>query len=131
MNWSIPWAQILLAAHILLVVLTVLRVLYKQHNIGTAFAWLIILFVFPLFGVIAYLLIGEPRLGQARAQRNEEMNRFYSAFAAHYLSRRHFGCRHFYIHWNTVSTPKNTQSPKLKAKKDKLCPNLPVSNLAT
>ena len=50
MNWPIPWTQILLAAHILLVVLTVLRVLYKQHNTGTAFAWLIILFVFPLFG---------------------------------------------------------------------------------
>ncbi|MCP2040107.1 cardiolipin synthase [Neisseria sp. HSC-16F19] len=94
MNWSIPWTQILLAAYVLMVVLTVLRVLYKQHNTGTAFAWLIILFVFPLFGVIAYFMIGEPRLGQARAQRNEEMNRFYGAFAEHYLSSRHVDVEH-------------------------------------
>lgn len=63
-----------------------LRVLYKQKNIGSTFAWLIILFLFPLFGTVTYLLIGEPRLGTARAKRTDEMNRFYRGFADKYLA---------------------------------------------
>ena len=60
--------------------------LYKQKNIGSTFAWLIILFLFPVFGTIAYILIGEPRLGIARAKRTGEMNRFYRNFAATHLA---------------------------------------------
>ena len=59
---------------------------YKQKNIGSTFAWLIILFLFPVFGTIAYILIGEPRLGIARAKRTGEMNRFYRNFAATHLA---------------------------------------------
>ena len=83
---EIPWGQIFLWLHITIVAACAVRVLYKQHNIGTAFAWLIVLFVFPILGAGLYLLIGEPRLGTARAKRTVEMNRFYRDFAERYLA---------------------------------------------
>ena len=85
MDLDISWAQVFLWLHILAVAVCVVRVLYKQRNTGSAFAWLIILFVFPVFGVIAYFVIGEPRLGTARAKRSEQMNAFYRAFAEQHL----------------------------------------------
>jgi cardiolipin synthase len=89
MGIHIPWGQILLYLHTAAVLVCVARVLYKQRNTGTAFAWLIILFVFPVFGVAAYLTLGEPRLGLARAKRSAEMNRFYSDFTERYLADVH------------------------------------------
>ena len=86
MNFDIPWTQVLLLLHTTAVLGCVVRVLYKQHNVGTAFAWLALLFVFPLFGVLAYLLLGEPRLGMARAKRSAQMNRFYAEFTQRYLA---------------------------------------------
>ena len=83
--FGISWGQVFLFLHIAAVAVCVGRVLYRQRNTGAAFAWLIILFVFPLFGVGAYLLVGEPRLGMARAKRVEQMNVFYRKFA-----ERHF-----------------------------------------
>ena len=83
---DIPWGQIFLWLHITILTACAARVLYKQHNIGTAFAWLIVLFVFPILGAGLYLLIGEPRLGTARAKRTVEMNRFYRDFAERYLA---------------------------------------------
>ena len=83
---DITWTEIFIFAHTCAALGCVLRVLYKQKNIGSTFAWLIILFLFPVFGTIAYLLIGEPRLGTARAKRTDEMNRFYQGFVETYLS---------------------------------------------
>ena len=82
---GISSGQIFLWLHIAAVTVCAIRVLYRQRNTGTAFAWLMILFVFPLFGVAAYLLVGEARLGMARAKRVEQMNAFYRQFA-----ERHF-----------------------------------------
>ncbi len=82
---NIPWGQILLICHTVAVLTCMIRVLYKQQNIGTAFAWLLLLFVFPLVGVGLYVLIGEPRLGMARAKRSAEMNRFYKQVIDRYL----------------------------------------------
>ncbi|MDO4640160.1 MAG: cardiolipin synthase [Neisseria sp.] len=82
----ISWTQILVFLHSIAALACMVRVLYKQRNTGTAFAWLIILFLFPLFGVIAYMLVGEPRLGMARAKRSEEMNRFYSRFVENHMA---------------------------------------------
>jgi len=88
---DITWTEIFIFAHTCAALGCVLRVLYKQKNIGSTFAWLIILFLFPVFGTIAYLLIGEPRLGTARAKRTGEMNRFYQSFAESYLSEIYLG----------------------------------------
>ncbi|MDO5068648.1 MAG: cardiolipin synthase [Neisseria zoodegmatis] len=86
MNIEITWGQMLIYLHTAVALGFMVRVLYKQRNTGTAFAWLIMLFLFPLLGVAAYLMLGEPRLGIARAKRAEEMNRFYSGFAERYLA---------------------------------------------
>ena len=83
--FGISSGQIFLWLHIAAVTVCAIRVLYRQRNTGTAFAWLMVLFVFPLFGVAAYLLVGEARLGMARAKRVEQMNAFYRQFA-----ERHF-----------------------------------------
>lgn len=85
MTMQFSWGSLFLFLHTAAALACAVRVLYKQHNTGTAFAWLIILFLFPLFGTVAYLLVGEPRLGMARAKRSEEMNRFYHGFAEKYL----------------------------------------------
>ena len=93
MNIDIPWAQVLLYLHSTAVVVCALRVLYKQRNIGNALAWLILLFVFPFIGVALYLLVGEPRLGAARAKRTAEMNRFYTEVSERYLNDIHLAVR--------------------------------------
>ena len=77
-----------------------MRVLYKQRNIGNALAWLILLFVFPFIGVALYLLVGEPRLGAARAKRTAEMNRFDTEVSERYLNDIHLAVR------NDVAPPK-------------------------
>ncbi|WP_416192302.1 cardiolipin synthase [Neisseria sp. CCUG12390] len=82
---DITWTEIFVFIHTAAALACMLRVLYKQKNIGSTFAWLIILFLFPLFGTVIYILIGEPRLGTARAKRSGEMNRFYGEFADKYL----------------------------------------------
>ena len=93
MNIDIPWAEVLLYLHGTAVVVCALRVLYKQRNIGNALAWLILLFVFPFIGVALYLLVGEPRLGAARAKRTAEMNRFYTEVSERYLNDIHLAVR--------------------------------------
>ncbi len=89
MNWTVSWTEILLYLHSAAVLVCALRVLYQQRNIGNALAWLIVLFVFPFLGVVLYLLVGEPRLGSARAKRSAEMNRFYAEVSERYLPERH------------------------------------------
>lgn len=90
---QIPWGEILLYLHMLAVAVCTVRVLYKQRNIGSALAWLILLFVFPFVGVGLYLLIGEPRLGMTRSKRTAEMNRFYSEVSERYLADVHLAIR--------------------------------------
>ena len=48
-------------------------------------AWLALLFAFPIFGVLLYLLIGEPRLGRGRAVRQAELLAFHDAFADRFM----------------------------------------------
>lgn len=55
---TLPWGQILLFLHTLLVLACAVRVLYQQRNTGTAFAWLIILFVFPYLARDCLLYFG-------------------------------------------------------------------------
>ncbi len=82
-EWS--WVHFLGLGYFVATIGCILRVLYRQTNTGTTFAWLTILFVFPLFGVFLYLLFGEPRLSSSRRQRNQEINHFYADFAKTHL----------------------------------------------
>ncbi|QIM66501.1 cardiolipin synthase [Mannheimia granulomatis] len=86
MLFSITWHEVLLLINFLIVLACAVRVLYTQRNIGTVFAWLIILFAFPMVGIITYLLIGEARVGKKRLARTADMKQFYDEFAEKYMS---------------------------------------------
>ncbi|QIW14961.1 cardiolipin synthase [Pasteurellaceae bacterium RH1A] len=88
MPFSITWSEIFFALHFSVVLLCALRVLYHQRNTGAVLAWLLVLFAFPMVGVVAYLLIGEPRLGKKRLKRTAQINRFYAEFADNYINDR-------------------------------------------
>ena len=50
-----------------------IRVVFKRRVVGVSFAWLLIIYIIPIVGVIAYLLFGELNLGKKRALRAKEM----------------------------------------------------------
>lgn len=81
----ITTSEALVLAHTVLTLSCALRVLYYQKNYGVALAWLVILFVAPVIGLIAYLIIGEPKLGRTRDKRKQEIVGFYHEFAALYF----------------------------------------------
>ncbi|VFP87192.1 Cardiolipin synthase A [Candidatus Erwinia haradaeae] len=45
------------------------RILIKRRSVPSAMTWLLIIYVLPLLGIIAYLTLGELHLGKCRAQR--------------------------------------------------------------
>ncbi|MCE9687240.1 cardiolipin synthase [Shewanella sp. AS16] len=49
-----------------------LRVVFKRRAIGVSFAWLMIIYVLPLVGILAYLMFGELNLGRKRAKRAKQ-----------------------------------------------------------
>lgn len=53
-----------------LVIATVfLRIIFKRRSVSSSLAWVLIVVVFPVFGVIVYLLFGEIQLGKKRLER--------------------------------------------------------------
>lgn len=79
------WSNIFVSAHFLLTLAIALRVIYSRRSSSAALAWLTLLFAFPFVGVAAYLLIGESKLGRARAARQSELYAFHSEFADRFL----------------------------------------------
>ncbi|WP_372885525.1 PLDc N-terminal domain-containing protein, partial [Psychrobacter sp.] len=49
-----------------------LRVVSVQRNIGVSIAWIAVLYTVPLFGFIAYILLGEPMIGRRYRQRVDQ-----------------------------------------------------------
>lgn len=82
---NIPWAEIFVVLHVVVVTVLMVRVLYHQRNTGVSVAWILMLMAFPLVGAVAYLLIGEPRLGSRRLRRQRELVKFYHKFSDTYL----------------------------------------------
>ncbi|MEM8944731.1 MAG: cardiolipin synthase [Planctomycetota bacterium] len=46
-----------------------LRVIMRRRPVGESLAWILVIFFFPIIGPLAYLLMGELRLGSRRAKR--------------------------------------------------------------
>ena len=63
------WSDIFVLSHFMLTLVIALRVIYARRSSSAALAWLALLFAFPIIGVTAYLLIGEPKLSRFRAAR--------------------------------------------------------------
>ena len=79
------WLELFILCHFMLTVSIALRVIYARRSSSAALAWLAVLFAFPYFGLLLYLLIGEPKLGRARAKRQAELHAFHEAFADRFL----------------------------------------------
>lgn len=68
----------LVLGHFILSMSSALRVIYSRRPIGSALAWLVVLFVFPYGGLLLYLLIGETHLGRRRARHQQALRRLYA-----------------------------------------------------
>ncbi len=53
------------------------RVIMRRLPVGVTLAWLLIVLIFPFVGALIYLLIGELRLGNRRAERAEKIHEPY------------------------------------------------------
>lgn len=57
----------------LLIAGVTLRILMKRRTVPSAMAWLLIIYILPLVGIIAYLSFGELHLGKRRAEHARAM----------------------------------------------------------
>lgn len=57
----------------LLIAGVTLRILMKRRTVPSAMAWLLVIYILPLVGIIAYLSFGELYLGKQRAERAKAM----------------------------------------------------------
>ena len=67
----VSWMAIL--GYWLLIAGVTLRILMKRRAVPSAMAWLLIIYILPLVGIIAYLSLGELHLGKRRAERARAM----------------------------------------------------------
>lgn len=64
---------LLLFGYWLLIAGVTVRILMKRRAVPSAMAWLLVIYIFPLVGIITYLLFGELNLGKRRAERSKAM----------------------------------------------------------
>jgi cardiolipin synthase len=60
---------LLLVVHLLIVIGLTVRVIMRRPATGVALAWLFLIAAIPFGGSVAYLLVGEKRIGRERAKR--------------------------------------------------------------
>ncbi|KXF81650.1 cardiolipin synthase [Enterovibrio coralii] len=65
------WASVFF--YWLLIAGVTIRVVLKRRALGVSIAWLMIIYIIPIVGVILYLLVGELNLGRKRAERAKAM----------------------------------------------------------
>lgn len=66
---ALAHSSILLFIHLLVIVTFSVRVIMRRPATGVALAWLFIMAAIPFGGAVAYLLVGEKRIGRERIQR--------------------------------------------------------------
>ncbi|CUX95951.1 Cardiolipin synthase [Candidatus Gullanella endobia] len=66
-NWLFLFGYWLLIAGV------TLRVMMKRRAVPSAMAWLLVIYIFPLVGIITYLLFGELNLGKCRIERSKAL----------------------------------------------------------
>ncbi|OAN13669.1 cardiolipin synthase A [Photobacterium jeanii] len=67
----LAWVSVFL--YWLLIAGITVRVVFKRRVVGVSLAWLMIIYIIPVGGIVAYLLFGELNLGKKRAKRAHEM----------------------------------------------------------
>ena len=77
----VSWITFLAFAFDLLVRIGLcLRVVMRRLAVGTSLAWLTIIMIFPFFGGVLYVLLGEKHLGKRRARRAELLRPAYAGW---------------------------------------------------
>jgi len=66
-------SNLILVAHIIIIIALSIRVLMKRRPVGVSLAWLILILILPFAGAMLYLFIGERRLGRHRVERAEAL----------------------------------------------------------
>lgn len=66
-NW------LLLFGYWLFIAGVTLRVMMKRRAVPSAMAWLLVIYILPLVGIVTYLLCGELNLGKRRAERSKAL----------------------------------------------------------
>lgn len=64
---------LILFGYWLLIASVTLRILMKRRTVSSSMVWLLIIYILPLVGIIAYLSFGELYLGKRRAERARTM----------------------------------------------------------
>jgi cardiolipin synthase len=67
-------------AHVLITIVVSIRVIKVRLPVATSLAWLILVFFLPLVGAIAYLVLGEKRLGQKFTYRSRAIRASYDSW---------------------------------------------------
>jgi cardiolipin synthase len=66
--------------HVLIIIGVSLRVIKVRLPVATSLAWLLLVFFLPLVGAIAYLVLGEKRLGQKFTARSQAIKGRYDSW---------------------------------------------------
>jgi cardiolipin synthase len=69
MDMLFSWASLILIAHTIVIIGVTMRVIMMRLAVGTALAWIILIFFLPFVGALIYLVLGEKHLGRKRIQR--------------------------------------------------------------
>ncbi|OCG74080.1 cardiolipin synthase [Gilliamella sp. Nev6-6] len=64
----------------LIIVSTALRIVFKRRPTTYVIAWMLVIYILPLVGVILYFALGEAHLGQQRVKRAQKMRPTISKF---------------------------------------------------
>lgn len=71
-------------------VLFAARIIMARRPVATSLAWLVIVLLLPFAGALAYLLVGEVRLGERRRRRSEEVTRSLDERIVALWAHRHY-----------------------------------------
>ncbi|KLV11346.1 MULTISPECIES: cardiolipin synthase [Photobacterium] len=67
----LAWASLFI--YWLSIAAVTMRIVFKRRVVGVSLAWLLIIYIIPIGGIMAYLLLGELNLGRKRAERARDM----------------------------------------------------------
>jgi cardiolipin synthase len=67
-------------AHVLIIIGVSFRVIQVRLPVATSLAWLLLVFFLPLVGAIAYLVLGEKRLGRKFTARSQAIKARYDSW---------------------------------------------------
>jgi cardiolipin synthase len=63
------WTSLIIIAHIFVIIGVSVRVIMMRLPVGTALAWIILIFFLLFAGAVTYLVLWEKRLGRKRTRR--------------------------------------------------------------